>query len=156
MRSLHSFLKKSLWWIESESLTTLNPNITSDWIWSYIKKSGKITDWWQEILGSFTTQGAKPLNDTQVQFLASRQAAVLQAGHGPSRKVWLAGALCPAWVCWDEKSSSLCHSRAARTSQVTAAEWNGGAGPGSSMVCHTMQNAPKGCWAEQFRSSTDV
>ena len=54
-----------------------NPDITSDWVWAYLEKSGEIPNWWMEFW-SICHQGAEPLNDTQVQALASRQAVAFR------------------------------------------------------------------------------
>ena len=67
--------KKSWWGTETKSPPTPKPNITNNWIQSYIKKSWRIPNW---------CRNADPLNVIQVQTLASRQAAC-----GPSGKAQL-------------------------------------------------------------------
>ena len=59
----------------------------------------------------------------------------------PKKKSAAGGVLCPALVCWDEEiSTSTIQGLPGYLSGMVG--WNGGAGQGSSMVCHTIWNAP--------------
>ena len=51
--------KKSLWGSEPESPPTPDADITYNWIWYYIEKSGKILNWWGNS-GPFATWVLSP------------------------------------------------------------------------------------------------
>ena len=57
-----------------QSLTQISPSTGSG---PTLKKSGEMSNWWWEFW-SICYQGAEPINDTQVQDIASRQAVAFR------------------------------------------------------------------------------
>ena len=125
--------KRSQQRIEPPSLPTANPDIISNWVLAYLEKSREIPNWWWEFW-SICCQGAKPLNNPQVQALVSRQAAAFRLPLAQQEKSsWWSTAPCLSVLKWGDFLLPPFQGVAGQ---------HGGASPDSSIVHHTIRNAP--------------